>query len=130
MCWLAGSTASFAGVNTTPKNKLPKWKGFNLLDFFSPDPARAREPTPEEHLKWMADWGFDFVRIPMAYPSYVKFDRSEPITPRRVRKIDKRAVEKVEELVYLANKHNLHVSLSYGVDFTSIPPGRRAEAPG
>jgi hypothetical protein len=52
------------GLNSKPasvtKNKLPRWKGFNLLDFFSPDPARARESTSEEHLKWMSDWGFDF----------------------------------------------------------------------
>lgn len=109
---LAGATTALANSNSTPKNKLPKWKGFNLLDFFSPDPANAREGTSEEYLKWMADWGFDFVRIPMAYPSYVKFDRSKPITTRRVRKMDRRAVDKVEELVYLANKHNLHVSLN------------------
>jgi len=28
----------------------------------------------------MRDWGFDFVRIPMAYPRYLKFDRSRDIT--------------------------------------------------
>ncbi len=56
-----------------PQNKLPQWKGFNLLDFFSPDPAKPRPATEEEQLKWMSDWGFDYVRIPMAYPSYVKF---------------------------------------------------------
>jgi hypothetical protein len=27
------------------KNKLPKWKGFNLLDFFSPDPSNSRKAT-------------------------------------------------------------------------------------
>ena len=32
-------------------NKLPKWKGFNLLDFFSPDPAKARPGTEEEYFK-------------------------------------------------------------------------------
>ena len=70
------------------QNKLPKWKGFNLLDFFSPDPAKGRKATTEEQLKWMADWGFDFVRIPMAYPAYLKFDRSRDITPEEVYQID------------------------------------------
>ncbi len=93
-------------------NPIPRWKGFNLLDFFSPDPANAREGVKEEYFKWMADWGFDFVRVPMAYPSYVKFDRSQPITPKSVRKIDKSAVERVEKLVYMAHKYNLHVSLN------------------
>lgn len=106
---LAGSE-SFA-INP-PQNKLPKWKGFNLLDFFSPDPSRAREATQEQYFQWMSDWGFDFVRIPMAYPAYLKFDRTKPIPLNRIRKVDKQAIEKVEQLVYLAHKHGLHVSLN------------------
>ena len=109
---LLAANASFANPPAKPVNKIPKWKGFNLLDFFSPDPAHARKSTPEEYFKWMADWGFDFVRIPMAYPSYVRFDRSKNITPNRVRKIDKKAIDKIENLVYTAHKHNLHVSLN------------------
>ena len=93
-------------------NPIPRWKGFNLLDFFSSDPNNARPATQEMYFQWMADWGFDFVRIPMAYPSYLKFDRSQPISPKKVRKFDKQAVEKVEELVYLAHNYNLHVSLN------------------
>lgn len=104
----------FESIGSTPagKNKLPKWKGFNLLDFFSPDPSRARDGTKEEYFKWMSDWGFDFIRIPMAYPSYIKFDRSKPIESKRVCKFDKRAVEKVDELVFQAHKYGLHVSLN------------------
>ncbi len=64
-----------------PANKLPRWKGFNLLDFYSPDPTPSGHPTTDEHFKWMRDWGFDFVRIPIAYPHYLKFDRSKDITP-------------------------------------------------
>ena len=64
------------------KNKLPKWKGFNLLDFFAPNPADNWFPTTlEQHFKWMHDWGFDFVRIPIAYPTYLKIDRTRNITP-------------------------------------------------
>jgi aryl-phospho-beta-D-glucosidase BglC (GH1 family) len=56
---------------TKPKsNPIPQWKGFNLLDFFSPHPLYSRQPTPEDHLRWIRDWGFNFVRIPMAYPYY------------------------------------------------------------
>ncbi|GAB2793154.1 cellulase family glycosylhydrolase [Rhabdobacter roseus] len=94
------------------KNPLPRWKGFNLLDFFSPDPTQNRGGTSEEQLKWIADWGFDFIRLPMAYPSYVKFDRSKPITPEQVRALDPQATDRIEQLVYLAHKHNLHVSLN------------------
>ncbi|HYG19536.1 MAG TPA: glycosyl hydrolase family 5, partial [Ohtaekwangia sp.] len=68
----AGLTLTGSSVFAAPKkNKLPKWKGFNLLDFFSPDPEQSRPATKEEYFKWMQDWGFDFVRIPMAYPYYL-----------------------------------------------------------
>jgi endoglucanase len=60
----------------------------------------------------MSDWDFNFVRIPMAYPSYLKFDRSRNINPGEVYNIDEQVVNKIEELVYMANKHNLHVSLN------------------
>lgn len=104
--------ALFATSQTVAKNKLPKWKGFNLLDFFSPDPANGRPATKEDYFKWMQDWGFDFVRIPMAYPSYLKFDRSRNITPEEVYQIDQQAVDRIDTLVALAHKHNLHVSLN------------------
>lgn len=103
---------SFSTSETKVENRLPKWKGFNLLDFFSPDPNNARRSTQEEYFKWMSDWGFDFVRIPMAYPYYLMIDHSEKITPKQVRKIDRRQSDKIEELVYNAHKYGLHVSLN------------------
>ncbi len=95
-----------------PKNKLPRWKGFNLLDFFSPANNRPDASTTEEYFKWMQDWGFDFVRIPMAYPRYIKFDRTKNITPDQVRNINPEETDKVENLVYLAHKYKLHVSIN------------------
>src|SRR5687768_15345400 len=94
------------------ENKLPRWKGFNLLDFFSPNPTRPREGSTEDHFKWMQDWGFDFVRIPMAYPSYLDIDHTKNITPDEVYKISEQAVDNIDKVVNLAMKHNLHVSLN------------------
>jgi endoglucanase len=94
------------------KNSIPKWKGFNFLDFFSPDPTKSRGSTPEEYFKWMVDWGFDFVRVPMAYPHYLNFDRSRNITPDEVYNIDEKMVDKIDHFVSMAHKHNLHVSLN------------------
>lgn len=93
-------------------NKLPKWKGFNLLDFFSPNPKPSSHPTTEEHFKWMRDWGFDFIRIPMAYPYYLSINRSKNITPADVYKISSEAVDRIEKLVLTAHKYNMHASLS------------------
>jgi endoglucanase len=93
-------------------NSIPNWKGFNLLDFFGPDPSRQRLPTKEDYFRWMRDWGFDFVRIPMAYPYYVDFDRSRDISPDEVYNINEEAVEKIDELVAMAHKYGMHVSLN------------------
>jgi len=100
---LAGNMAYGNAVNAV-NNKLPKWKGFNLLDYFSPDLGSNYAVTTEDDFKWMADWGFDFVRFPMAYPRYLKFDRSKDITPDDIYKIDEAAIDQVEKIVELANK--------------------------
>lgn len=94
------------------QNKLPKWKGFNLLDFFSPNPEPASKPTTEDHFRWMRDWGFDFVRIPIAYPYYITFDRSKNITPAEVYKINEEAVDRIVSVVEMGHKYNMHVSLN------------------
>jgi aryl-phospho-beta-D-glucosidase BglC (GH1 family) len=106
------SHTSLSLAQNNAQNPLPQWKGFNLTDFFSPNPNNKRRTTTEEHLKWMQDWGFDFIRLPMAYPHFLKIDHEEKITIKQVRKFDKKMVEKVDNLVYLAHKCNLHVSLN------------------
>lgn len=93
-------------------NPLPAWKGFNLLDFYSPDPARNQRTTTEEHFKWMQDWGFDFIRIPIAYPCYLNIDRTKNIAPEDVYKINNKGVDDIDALVQMAHKYNMHVSVN------------------
>jgi endoglucanase len=101
-------------------NPLPRWRGFNLMDFFNPYKRITNKSnlmlTTEDDLKWMADWGFNFVRIPMAYPSYIKFDnngdKNKHITADEVIQFDEKAIERVDKLIESANKQNLHVSLN------------------
>ena len=106
-----GANNSIASQLAKPKNKLPKWRGFNLLDFFNPDADKGRK-NPVEHFKWMADWGFDFVRVPISYPSYLDFDRSRPILAEDVLNFDERRLEEIDNLVFQAHKQGLHVSLN------------------
>jgi endoglucanase len=106
-----GLYARPTSVNPT-KNPIPRWRGFNLLDNFVPQQGGSKQKTTEDDLKWMRDWGFDFVRVPMAYPSYINFDRSRNITPEEVYQLDEKEVDRIEQLVFMANKYGLHVSLN------------------
>jgi len=107
-----GLNLKSSACTTLSSNPLPKWKGFNLLDFFNPDPAQSRVSTTEDHLKWMRDWGFNFVRIPIAYPYYLKIDRTKNILREDVYKIDEAAVERIESVVTMAQQQNIHTSLN------------------
>jgi len=109
-----GCNAALSSTVPVVKNKLPRWKGFNLLDLFSPNPPRnpGSNKTTEDDLKWMAGWGFDFVRIPMAYPRYLSFDRTRDISKDEMLNFDPKVLEEVDQLIFLAHKYNLHVSLN------------------
>jgi len=109
---LGGAPASSLAQAKNPgSNPLPRWRGFNLTDFNSPNPSTQRRTTDDE-LKWMADWGFDFVRLPMAYPRYVEFDRSKAITPAEVLQINESEVDRIEAFVRKAQDQGLHVSIN------------------
>lgn len=113
--YLAGTALTSCLAPATPKNKLPRWRGFNLLDFFSPfdwSRGRNRMGTTDDDLKWIADWGFDFVRLPMAYPRYVTYEHFNNITPDEVLNFNEEVIDQIQQLADRANNYGLHVSLN------------------
>ncbi len=44
--------------------KLPRWRGFNLLNKFT---LQMNKPYDESDFDLIAEWGFDFVRLPTSY---------------------------------------------------------------
>ena len=108
---LSAAAAGMAGApslglgqaSTTGGNALPRWRGFNLTDFNSPNPTQRRGTTDDD-LRWMVDWGFDFIRLPIAYPRYLDFDRAKPIMPAEV--------DRIEAFVTKAQAQGLHVCIN------------------
>jgi hypothetical protein len=54
--------------------KNPRWYGFNLLEYFSTDadwmkyfPYKNDGMFQEDDFRWIRDWGFNWVRLPMDY---------------------------------------------------------------
>jgi endoglucanase len=81
--------------------KLPRWRGFNLLEKFS---AGRNQPFVETDFEWMAQWGFDFVRLPMDYRCWT--DRSDPY------KLDEKVLKEIDQVVEFGRKHAVHVDLN------------------
>ena len=110
----AGNMALGSSFVPSVKNAIPRWRGFNLLDYFGPTASRSddRSKTTKDDLKWMADWGFDFVRLPMAYPRYINFDPLKNVTPADVININEKAVDDIQALIFQAQEAGLHVSIN------------------
>jgi len=102
---------SLRSAESPAVNQLPRWRGFNLLDYFLPKPF-AGHLTTDDDLKWISDMGFNFVRLPMAYPRYIDFDESKNITPADVCNISEQKVEQIEGLIRKAQEQDLHVSIN------------------
>jgi len=89
-----------------------RWRGFNFPDLFL-EPGDERWPEMrlnrsgrfrEEHFAWVAEWGFNYVRLPLAYGRLVR--------PGRFGELAEERLEPIDEAVRWARKHGLHVTLN------------------
>lgn len=116
--FLATAAAAPAALAIDPpaQTAIPRWRGFNLLDYFQALPRDGGRPkaTPEDYFKWVRDWGFNFVRIPMDYWLWIDSDwqTSRKLSPEDTFKIKDSAFEPIDRLVELARKYSLHISLN------------------
>lgn len=82
--------------------KLPRWRGFNLLEMFN---AGHAGPFHEEDFQMIAELGFDFVRLPMDYRIWIKNGDW--------RQIDAAKLAAVDQAVEFGKKHGVHVCLNF-----------------
>ncbi|OZC01372.1 glycoside hydrolase [Rubricoccus marinus] len=87
------------GTRTQPR--IPRWRGFNLTELTGG--ARDRSFV-ETDFEWIAELGFDFVRIPMSYWAWS--------SPEDWMEIDEEALNTVDEAVEYGEKYGLHVNLN------------------
>jgi endoglucanase len=100
---LAASAVSGPAIN-------PRWFGFNLLEYFSTDPDwmkyfpyRDDGGFKEDDFRWMRDWGFNWVRLPMDYRFWTD--------PRDPMKIEEKKVEPIDRAIRLGEKYGVHVNI-------------------
>ena len=86
-------------------SKLPRWRGFNLLEKFI---ARrdGNPPFRKTDFELMQEWGFDFARLPMSYQCWSQPD------PERWLKMDEAQISHIDQTVELGRKHKVHINLN------------------
>jgi endoglucanase len=109
-------TSSLSGAESAAR-ALPRWRGFNLTNFFQAF-SRGEEgqgQIREEDLRWIRDWGFDFIRLPMDYWLWIDTDwkTTRKLAPDDLFKIKESTLEKVDRSVELCRRHGLHLSLNF-----------------
>ena len=96
-------------------SKLPRWRGFNLLEKFT-DHHNSR--FLESDFEWMAEWGFDFARLPMSYRCWSEAD------PEKWLEMDESVLKDIDEVVALGKQYGIHVNLNLhrGPGYCVNPP--------
>lgn len=106
------ATTAFGGLSafgaTRPElpepsySKLPRWRGFNLLEKFM---VFNNEPFREDDFRNIADLGFNFVRLPMDYRCWiVDGDR---------RKFNEQTLSEIDKAVEYGEKYGIHVHMNF-----------------
>ncbi len=107
---LSGQTA---GKTDSPDAKSsaknPRWYGFNLLEYFSTDkdwmkyfPYKDDGMFREDDFRWIRDWGFNWVRLPMDYRFWTAPDLFT---------INEKQVEPIDRAVRLGEQYGIHVNV-------------------
>jgi len=85
-----------------PQPKIPRRRGFNLTELTG---GQRGQHYRESDFQWMADWGFDFVRLPCSY--WVWSDKNDWM------KIDDRELQPIDQAIEWGKQYNIHVNLNF-----------------
>ena len=83
--------------------KLPRWRGFNLLEKFYL--TGERKPFLEDDFRLISKLGFNFVRLPMDYRLWVKDGNWETF--------DEATLKEIDQAVAWGGKYGIHVALNF-----------------
>jgi aryl-phospho-beta-D-glucosidase BglC (GH1 family) len=84
-------------------DKLPRWRGFNLLNKFQ---VSANTRFDEGDFRMIHGWGFNFVRIPMDYRIWI-------VNGDWTRLDEAAAFKDLDEAVAWGEKYHIHVCLNF-----------------
>ncbi len=82
--------------------KLPRWRGFNLLEKFI---AEHSGPFFETDFEWMAEWGFHFARLPLSYHCWSD--------PKDWKSLREPVLKEIDQVVEWGRRHRVHINLNF-----------------
>ncbi|MCL2118000.1 MAG: glycoside hydrolase family 5 protein [Planctomycetaceae bacterium] len=98
------SDFSIAKTLPTPTwQKLPAWRGFNLLEKFM-NPWN-NGPFRESDFQMISELGFNFVRLPMDYRNW--------IIDKDWRTFDEKSLKEIDQAVQYGEKYGIHVNINF-----------------
>lgn len=80
---------------------IPRWRGFNLTELMGGD---RRQRYQESDFRWMAQWGFNFARLPCSYWTWSS--KNNWMT------IDELALQPLDQAIDLGRQYGIHINLS------------------
>lgn len=83
--------------------KLPRWRGFNLTQKVHAR-RNGNPPFPESDFALLAEWGFDFARLPLSYLCWATED--EPL------KFREEELKHLDDAVEFGRQHGVHVNFN------------------
>src|SRR5947209_10616341 len=88
----AGSSCSLGAAELKPAtaHKLPRWRGFNLTEKCVKRRNGNNPPFRETDYAMLAEWGFDFTRLPLSYLCW-----TEPDDLRKIRQTELNDIDEV-----------------------------------
>lgn len=86
----------------TDYRKLPRWRGFNLLEKFY---VTNNQPFREKDFQLIQRLGFDFVRLPMDYRCWIRSGNWEDF--------DEDALREIDQAVAWGECYRIHVCLNF-----------------
>lgn len=96
------NVASCLQSSDNAMGKYSSYRGFNLLAKFSGRGPRRK--FNEEDFEIMAEWGFDFARIPMSYWNWASKEDWY--------KIDEDFFSDIDEVIEFGKQYNVHINLN------------------
>src|SRR5215467_9981880 len=102
----ASSRLALAAADLRPPSahKLPRWRGFNLTEKCVKRRNGNNSTFRESDYEMLADWGFDFTRLPLSYLCW-----TEPDDLLKVREVE---LKDIDDAIEMGRRHNVHVNLN------------------